>query len=356
MSWRGVVVDSHRGRDRASRDSSGARDAAIAHRVERRRPSGSTRPNGTPDLRRALCPRRYNDGRIQGEASRPHRRQLMKPITRRDALVLGGAGTAAVVVGVTGLLLTNTEVEFDAGDEFSQPEYLTSSDGELAIELVAGSGARSIGGRTVTTLEYNGSLPGPTIAVRAGDRLRINLRNDLTEPTNLHVHGLHVSPEGRGDNVLRSVAPGESFEYEYEIPADHPPGVYWYHPHVHGSVADQVFGGLYGAIVVEDAAADAPRGRPGTGARDLRSHVPRGPGAARNHVRSDARARGGTRAGQRDAHSGPVGAARRAGTLAGRERLLESLPEAHPRRAACAGARDRLRTRSRPRRRRPRSC
>ncbi len=182
----------------------------------------------------------------------------MTPITRRTALVLGGAGTAAVVVGVTGLLLTDTEAELGAGDELVQPEYLRSSDGVLAIELVAGSGARSIGGRSVTTLEYNGSLPGPTIVVRAGDRLRINLRNDLTEPTNLHVHGLHVSPEGRGDNVLRSVAPGESFDYAYEIPADHSPGVYWYHPHVHGSVATQLWGGLYGAIIVEDAAADAP--------------------------------------------------------------------------------------------------
>jgi hypothetical protein len=49
------------------------------------------------------------------------------------------------------------------------------------------------------------------------------------------------------------VAPGETFEYEYRLPDDHPPGVYWYHPHHHHTVADQVFGGLYGAIVVEDA-------------------------------------------------------------------------------------------------------
>lgn len=52
--------------------------------------------------------------------------------------------------------------------------------------------------------------------------------------------------------MLLSVDPGTSFDYEYRLPADHPPGVYWYHPHHHGTVADQVFGGLYGAIIVED--------------------------------------------------------------------------------------------------------
>ena len=65
------------------------------------------------------------------------------------------------------------------------------------------------------------------------------------------MHGLHVSPEGNGDNVFVTVEPGESFDYDYRLPDDHPPGVFWYHPHHHGTVADQVFGGLYGAIVVE---------------------------------------------------------------------------------------------------------
>ena len=79
--------------------------------------------------------------------------------------------------------------------------------------------------------------------------------NRLDEVTNLHLHGLHVSPEGRGDNVFVGVQPGATLRYEYVLPDDHPPGVYWYHPHHHGTVADQVFGGLYGAIIVDDDAA-----------------------------------------------------------------------------------------------------
>ena len=100
--------------------------------------------------------------------------------------------------------------------------------------------------------------PGPTLRLRAGDVLRIRLLNRLAEPTNLHMHGLHVSPQGAGDNVFVTVDPGGSFDYEYRLPADHPPGVYWYHPHLHGLVAGQVFGGLFGAIVVEDTDPSRP--------------------------------------------------------------------------------------------------
>jgi len=87
-------------------------------------------------------------------------------------------------------------------------------------------------------------LVGPTIRVRRGTTLRINVINDLPktgqppvtvnagpddEPhdlytTNLHTHGLHVSPIGNSDNVFREIPPGSSFQYAFTIPADHPTG------------------------------------------------------------------------------------------------------------------------------------
>ena len=79
--------------------------------------------------------------------------------------------------------------------------------------------------------------------------------NGLDEPTNLHVHGLHVSPQANSDNVFVEVMPGASFDYGYRLPPDHPPGVYWYHPHHHGLVAGQIFAGLFGAIIVEEPEA-----------------------------------------------------------------------------------------------------
>lgn len=187
---------------------------------------------------------------------------MTRAITRRTALVLGGLGVVAVAGG--GALLwaglnpagprTGIPDGFTSGDDLSQPTELRSTGGLLDMALSAAPAAATIGGRAASVLGYNGGLPGPTLRLRAGDRVRVALKNGLADPTNLHVHGLHVSPEGNGDNMAVMVAAGESFDYEYRLPANHPPGVYWYHPHHHGTVADQVFGGLYGAIVVDDRA------------------------------------------------------------------------------------------------------
>ena len=97
---------------------------------------------------------------------------------------------------------------------------------------------------------FNGTSPGPTLRVRPGDLLRVRLVNYIDQPTNLHTHGLHVSPQGNGDNPFVTIEPGDSFDYAIPIPADHPAGTYWYHPHHHGTVADQIFAGLVGALLV----------------------------------------------------------------------------------------------------------
>ena len=69
--------------------------------------------------------------------------------------------------------------------------------------------------------------------------------------TNLHTHGFHVSPSDNSDNPFLRVAAGESFQYEFQLPADHPSGIYHYHPHLHGASHKQVFGGMVGAIIIE---------------------------------------------------------------------------------------------------------
>ena len=177
----------------------------------------------------------------------------MRPINRRRALQLGGLGLLSVAVGGTGLALGGgSRLDPEVGGEMAEPETLRSADGALQVRLEAVAGPVLIAGREATAYGYNGGVPGPTLRLRPGDRLQIQLVNRLDAPTNLHVHGLHVSPEGNGDNIFVTVDPGESFDYDYRLPEDHPPGVFWYHPHHHGTVADQLFGGLYGAIVVED--------------------------------------------------------------------------------------------------------
>ncbi|WP_235425221.1 multicopper oxidase family protein [Dickeya undicola] len=68
--------------------------------------------------------------------------------------------------------------------------------------------------------------------------------------TNLHAHGVWISPTGNSDNVLLSVNPGNSFEYQYNFSQDIPAGTFWYHSHRHGSTALQVSSGMAGALIV----------------------------------------------------------------------------------------------------------
>ncbi|HEX2893366.1 MAG TPA: multicopper oxidase family protein [Marmoricola sp.] len=181
-------------------------------------------------------------------------------LSRRRALQIAGLGAAAAVAGGVGtwrdLIAPASEgLVGRGGDSLREPRVLRSSNGSLQVRLRAATGA-TVAGRRTQALSYDGTVPGPTLHVRPGDQLEVALVNDLGAATNLHTHGLHVSPEGRSDNIFRTVAAGATARYVYDIPNDHPSGTFWYHPHLHGSVANQVFGGLYGALVV--AGADEP--------------------------------------------------------------------------------------------------
>lgn len=145
--------------------------------------------------------------------------------------------------------------------------------------------AQSIGGCGVTLRSYNGQLVGPTLRLKPGDTLDLELVNKLpvespdeianqikqeadnafiaTRPhsfntTNLHTHGLHVSPVGNSDNVLLAIPPQTKFPYEIRVPANHPSGTFWYHAHSHGSTAIQVGSGMEGALIIEDDEAKIP--------------------------------------------------------------------------------------------------
>ncbi len=95
---------------------------------------------------------------------------------------------------------------------------------------------------------YNGSLPGPLIRVRKGQRLVVRFTNSLPEDTTVHWHGLRVPAAMDGSESTQTpTPPGGTFRYEFDVPDA---GTYWYHPHIRSSA--QVGFGLYGALVVED--------------------------------------------------------------------------------------------------------
>ena len=112
---------------------------------------------------------------------------------------------------------------------------------------------------------FNGQPSAPTLRLSPGDRLNINYINDLPakpqescfvdpcmDMTNLHFHGLTVSPNAPQDDVLDMMAmPGQSLHYSVQIPRDHEPGFFWYHTHPHGESHRQALDGMSGAIVIE---------------------------------------------------------------------------------------------------------
>lgn len=155
-----------------------------------------------------------------------------------------------------------------------EPEVRRSADGVLETTLRVAYAYKDIGGYRLSLRSYEGGLPGPTLRLRPGDTLRIRLVNDLppnpdampvdmTLPhqfntTNLHFHGGHVSPGGISDNVFRSMEPGRAYDIEIAVPADHPRGTYWYHPHRHGAADIQISSGMAGALIVEGDFDDVP--------------------------------------------------------------------------------------------------
>lgn len=136
--------------------------------------------------------------------------------------------------------------------------------GTVEVDLEARIAQVNVNGRWANLMTYNGAYPAPTIRVRKGDRLVVNLANGLPATmetnllgyrknvTNLHTHGWHVSPEPPADYVMYELAPGQVYRHEYDTAMQEAGTLNFYHPHKHGVSAEQYWAGLAGALVVED--------------------------------------------------------------------------------------------------------
>ena len=161
---------------------------------------------------------------------------------------------------------------------------MRSRNGVLEVTLTARNSRQTDGTTRYCFTDAEGR-ESPNLRVTPGDEVIIHLQNALTderpanhaalhmhhhgvagdanEPctsgimspvsTNLHFHGLTIPPTCHEDDVMKtSVQPGDApFEYRFRIPQDEQPGLYWYHPHIHGFSKDQVLGGASGALIVE---------------------------------------------------------------------------------------------------------
>ncbi len=110
------------------------------------------------------------------------------------------------------------------GMNFSRSHDVYSKDGVLKSTISASYHIGKVDNQSITSMLYNGSLGGPTLHVYPGDKIELDLINNLNESTNLHFHGLHISPVNNSDNVFLEIAPGKTQHYSVDIPKDHPPG------------------------------------------------------------------------------------------------------------------------------------
>ncbi len=119
---------------------------------------------------------------------------------------------------------------------------------EIALEAKV-SGLEFRAGLTTNAWTYGGTVPGPLIRLRRGNRLIVHFTNHLPEATTVHWHGLRIpaAMDGVPVHSQAAIPPGGTFDYDFVVPDA---GLFWYHPHVHS--AGQVGDGLYGALLVED--------------------------------------------------------------------------------------------------------
>ena len=164
----------------------------------------------------------------------------------------------AIVTPVCALILISTRGSQSL--PLPRPPEVRARNRQLSLILhaVANSNGRD-------SFAFNGAPVAPTLRVSPGDTLRIDYVNDLPKQakgscaispcmdmTNLHFHGMEVSPNAPQDDVLTMMAmPGQMLHYTVSIPQNHPPGLYWYHTHPHGESHRQVRDGMSGAIVIE---------------------------------------------------------------------------------------------------------
>jgi FtsP/CotA-like multicopper oxidase with cupredoxin domain len=202
---------------------------------------------------------------------------------------------AALLVLLCGISLVSASAQLPLcpnrpipGDPLVNPLDLYSQNGVLTVNLLLQNMMDDNGFMHYCyNYMYQGQqIEAPTLRLNPGDTLVLNLTNNIQAPygakkpkkmnmhgshdtkgpedpcnddnilpssTNIHFHGLNIPPLCHQDDVLHTVIQSGSptFQYMTQIPANEPPGLYWYHPHIHGNTSTQVDGGASGALIVE---------------------------------------------------------------------------------------------------------
>lgn len=194
------------------------------------------------------------------------------------------AALVLVVIQIYGFAQgSNPCPRFPVGSSITAPEDLFSRNGTLQVNFTYET-AIDQNGNTLFCFMNSDGAQSPTLHVHPGDRLLLALKNNVpvtaasstamgempgmtvsgtasslcgpvtmtASSVNIHYHGTNTPPTCHQDEVIHTlINSGETFQYDVQFPWDEPPGLYWYHPHVHGMSEAAVQGGASGALIVE---------------------------------------------------------------------------------------------------------
>ena len=185
-------------------------------------------------------------------------------LTRRDFIKLMGFGAGTLTLSACGLIPPASSAPTTA-PAISTPFTPAPVPPSLAVDLTAGKATLPIFSGVETSVwryqpsvkegsaesiqTLNGSYLGPIFRVRKGQRVQVRLKNELPDPTIIHWHGLRI-PEEMDGHPRYAIAPGASYEYDFQV--INRAGTYWFHPHPHQLTGPQVYYGLAGLFIISD--------------------------------------------------------------------------------------------------------
>jgi len=197
----------------------------------------------------------------------------MNKLVRRDFIKLMGIGAGTLTLSACRLIPPASLAPTTAPVN-STPFAAVPVSPSLAVDLTAGpatlpifSGAKTSvwryqasvrEGSAESIQSLSGSYLGPIFRIERGQRVQVRLKNELPDPTIIHWHGLRI-PEEMDGHPRYAIAPGASYEYDFQV--INRAGMYWFHPHPHGLTGAQVYYGLAGLFIVSDE-EEVPLGLP----------------------------------------------------------------------------------------------
>jgi FtsP/CotA-like multicopper oxidase with cupredoxin domain len=180
---------------------------------------------------------------------------LLRRQPRRAALLFAAATVAVALLATAGSTVPALAV---SGNPYNVALAVDSNPAANIFEttIVADEATVDIGNGVMAHAQaFNGTVPGPEFRLHVGDTVIVHFENHLdSEVTGIHWHGVELANASDGTPLVQNqVPPGGKFLYKFIVPR---PGIFWYHPHHHAST-NQVFKGLIGSIIVQDADEEA---------------------------------------------------------------------------------------------------